>query len=271
MADPMPLSDSALKERELQLKTRELELKAEEIAQGRRMAIWVSAPIAVAVVGGLITWIGSLYVEQYKARQAREATEFQAALDIVKAAAAPEKIEKSRTNLRFIIEVEIGPQHLRDKLKAYLDKPDAPLPSEVGVAGALQARMPAGSDAPSAPPSSSSVPSGDEGWFYLGKVDSTKTKWVNSSALRTFGIVPDNGGNDVQPVEVGTPYADLNGKTIRTLATKYLRDGGVPGKRVQSPVKRTLSSGTTLKIVEIDDVGEDAGEPVLWAKVKVQS
>lgn len=273
MADPNMPSDSELKKRELDLKEQELALKTDELVVERRKIIWWSGPLALAVVGGLIAWATSMGVEAYKAGQEAEAKMLQAALDMVKAAAAPENIEKSRTNLRFIIDVEIGPKDLRDRLAKYLNKPDATLPSELGGAGFLGtsvARTGTSPSVPILPPApAQDASSGETGWFYLGKTDEKEAKWSTSSAIGTFAIGP--AGGQVQPVAVdGSIPSPLVGKTLQTLAPKYLRDGGVPGQRVQSPVKRTLNPGTVLLIVSIDNVGRDGGLPVLWAEVKVQ-
>ena len=273
MTDTSMTTDQELKKTEFVLKEKELMLKAEELASGKHKPLWWSGPLGLAVIGGLLAWGTNMFVEPYKASEARDAKTLEAALDIIKAAAASNNIEHTRINLQFIIDVELAPVDLRQRLKAYLNRPDAPLPSGIGTAGPTAASVGAGnataSDAARTPPPSQPASTGETGWFYLGKTNAEGTKWVASSAIGTFELVSAGVQNSAISVDQ-TVDTSLVGKTVRTLSPKYLRDGGVPGLRVQSPVKRTLNPGTFLKIKSIDNIGRDGGLPVLWAEVEVQ-
>ncbi|MDP1749300.1 MAG: hypothetical protein Q8L22_07575 [Reyranella sp.] len=272
------LNEQELKDKELCLKAKELDLKSEELALQRRKNIWWSGPLALAVIGGLIAWFAEMGAEIYKASEARNAKTLETALELVKAAAASTDVERTRTNIRFIIDLELAPPDLAGKLRAYLAKPDATLPSGIGAVGlsgalaGLSISSASGGETSRTPPSSQPASLGETGWFYLGKSDDKETNWVESSAIGTFEMVPSDQTGRGIPVSVGQKIEmPLVGKIVRTLSPKYLRDGGIPGQRVQSPVMRTLNPGTVLKIKSIDDQGRDNQLPVLWAEVEVQN
>lgn len=115
-----------------------------------------------------------------------------------------------------------------------------------------------------------------EGWIFLGGVDGSLRKWVVSdSGTRSIDFEsPDLNAGPGFKVEEPLTRAVM-GQCLRTRTAKFLRGDGVDGRRLQSAIKHTLSSGTRLRIVAIDSVGRDdsssARNPVLWARVEVLS
>ncbi|CAN5553092.1 hypothetical protein BH10PSE6_BH10PSE6_55520 [soil metagenome] len=278
MTLPNMLTSEELKSPELKLKAQELAIQADQLELEKRKAIFLGVPVLVAIAAGLWSWHTSLTVEKYKADQAKEARYLDAALDLAKAAASSSSVEISRANLRFILAIEVGPEDFRNKLTKYLNTPDAVLPTELssrnGVAVVAHAAAPAvrSSDTGAIPTANQPGTSGETGWFYLGKTDGAKAKWTESSAISTFAFLKDctdEGSASAVAKDERVELTKLQQKCLRTTATKYLRDGGVPGQRVLSAVKRTMKSGTTLKILKIDDLGSDEGLPVIWAQVEV--
>lgn len=281
--------------RELAIREQELELKRQQLSHERRKTIWLSAPLTLAVVGGIFALSADYVIEDVKSRHMRgiealkaqqnqEAHMLAAALDLVKQAAAPgAEVEHTRRFLQFVLDVEIGPLELRNRLQAYLNKPDAQLPPALPtVAASTPMVISVGQpSATRALPSNQPAGSGETGWFYLGKSDVDIKRWVGSSAVGTFEILPNDGRTDcpkdVTAATKGRTVAEgdsieaskLIGKTIRTLGSKYLRGAGAPGERVRSPVARTMPPGTILRITALDDKGRDDRLPVLWAEVEV--
>lgn len=278
MTPSMP-TDEELKRQDLEIKARVLALQADQLRLEKLKAIFLGVPVLVAIAAGLWSWHTSLAVERYKAEQAKEARYLETALDLAKAAASSSSVEISRANLRFILAIEVGPEDFRQKLTKYLNTPDAVLPTELssrnGTAVVAQSAAPTvpSVDTNAMPRPNLPGASGETGWFYLGKTDAAKAKWTESSALGTFALLKECGDKDTpNSVEKNerVELANLEQRCIRTTATKYLRDGGAPGRQVLSAVKRTMKSGTTLRILKVDHVGSDDDKlPVVWAQVEI--
>lgn len=266
----MALSAEEIKQQELSLRAEELKVAAEKLRIETRKSIVWSAPLILAVIGGLLGWAANMGVEFYKANASKDAKLLETALDLIKASHVPGDVEKTRANLQFIIHIKLGPDDLRENLDRYLNRPDAPIPS---LNGSLSPAIPLAPSLNSPiqntfgkAPSSEPARKGETGWFYLGR--EADGNWITSSAVGTFAFV-DNGNTG--SISVGQKVGSLEGKTLKTLSPKYLRAGGSPGQRVRSPVMRTLAPGTVLQIISVDNAGKDPddGRTVLWAEVRV--
>lgn len=271
--------DQNLEAKELEIRERELDLRVKQLAQEKQKTIWWSAPLIIAVIGGVLGLAANCATEYVKAQHAREEHMLQAALDLVKQARAPGNgVEQTRSFIQFVIDIELGPADLRKKLQDHLNK-DRPLPTAPPSAGVEATNTQPSSASRQLPSSDQPAKQDETGWFYLGKTDKNIQKWVTSSAIGTFEILPLDGKSDCPdvpatvkgtPVSVDEPVAEpWEGKVIRSLGWKYLREGGQPGERVRSRVKRTMEPGTVLKVLSLDSAGRDEGLPVLWAEVKV--
>lgn len=295
------LTEHELQVKELALKTQELDLKNRALELDKKQPSIFLSPLLLTMIVAIIGIFGNLALEAYKAGQAREGKSFDTALELIKAAAASGHVEQVRTNLKFIIDVELAPESLRKKLTIYLSHPDAPLPGAIGQptafdnspnggvsprvvavvqqeALAQQRPMPIVPAPPPAPtngvPNTSGQPAPPPvaaappppavlatGWIYLGKTSPDEMKWVQSSA---------DGSLRIPELRANARISDqLIGKTIEITSSKYMREGGPPGRKVQSAVKDTLKPGAKVRVKSIDNIGRDDGSPVLWAEVEV--
>jgi hypothetical protein len=297
------LTEHELQVKELALKTQELDLKNRELELGKKKPNIFFSPLLLTMIVAILGIFGNLGLEAYKAGQAREAKSFDTALELIKAAAASGHVEQVRTNLKFIIDVELAPDSLRSKLNTYLSRPDAPLPGAIGqptladnsptggvsprvIAAVVQQAQqqqaeqravpmvpvvpapPPTTASPAPPPSLAAAPPPPRapivlttGWIYLGKTTPDDTRWEKSSADGSLRFPDLPAGAKIS--------AELIGKTIETTSSKFLREGGPPGRKVQSAIKETLRPGSKMRVKSIDNIGRDEGMPVVWAEVEV--
>jgi hypothetical protein len=109
------------------------------------------------------------------------------------------------------------------------------------------------------------------GWLYLGRTNEQKSAWVPT----------ESGSESIQYDDAGLMKDDpdlvkkLKDQCLSILTAKFLREEGEPGKRVNARVRRTIPTGTRLRIVEVDDTGRDEKSqrkyPVVWARVVLLS